>query len=143
MLPPAVLDPVPARRQQGAGVPDGSVLASATRACAPARERNCNQPEQYLEEQLTRGPHRRRASEPRQQVLRDDQLHLEQQEGGEKNGEAEKQAMHLLERFEELAGFAGLGEARRLQRLLEGATSLGALAEVGVDHAQMVLDLRG
>ena len=44
--------------------------------------------QQQLEEQHAGGPHRRRAAEPRQDALGEDQLHLEQQEGAEKNGDA-------------------------------------------------------
>ena len=39
-----------------------------------------------LEKQHGRGPHGGRATEPRQNNLGDERLHLEQEEGAEKNG---------------------------------------------------------
>src|SRR5437867_10977912 len=43
--------------------------------------------QQHLEEQHARGPHRRCAPEPGQDVLRDERLHRKEQEGREEGGE--------------------------------------------------------
>jgi hypothetical protein len=65
----------------------------------------------HLEKKQARGPHRRRAAEPRQNDLGDDRLHLEQQKSADQNRKSVKN--HEASKFDFTA------ETRRARRIAE------------------------